>query len=65
VFDEYGDIGVIGRGPEGLYFNFAERIIHFRIEIGFGADYHDLFEVRGTSRPRRGTCTARGDQKQC
>jgi glycogen debranching enzyme len=133
VFDEWGDIGVIGRGPEGLYFNdtrflswydfrldgkrplllnsviqddnaalsvtltnpdiqaddtivlprntvaiertkflwravcyerigfrnYAESLIHFRIEIGFSADYHDLFEVRGTSRPRRGTCTAR------
>jgi N-terminal domain of (some) glycogen debranching enzymes len=32
---------------------------YFRIEIGFGADYHDLFEVRGTSRRRRGTCTAK------
>jgi len=21
VFDDYGDIGVIGSGPEGLYFN--------------------------------------------
>jgi len=132
VFDEYGDIGVIGRGPEGLYFNdtrflswfdfrfegqrplllssviqddnaalsitlanpdvhadgvislprdtiaiertkflwravcyerigfrnYADSTTHFRIEIGFGADFHDLFEVRGTSRERRGTCTS-------
>jgi glycogen debranching enzyme len=132
VFDDYGDIGVIGGGPEGLYFNdtrflswyglrfegkrplllgsvvqddnaalsvnlanpdvhsdglislprdtiaiertkflwqaacyerigfrnYANSTRHFRIEIGFGADFHDLFEVRGTARERRGTCTA-------
>ena len=132
VFDEYGDIGVIGAGPEGLYFNdmrflswyglriegqrplllssvvqddnaaltvnltnpdvhsggiislprdtiaiertkflwravcyerisfrnYADSTRHFQIEIGFGADFHDLFEVRGTSRSRRGTCIA-------
>ena len=132
VFDEYGDIGVIGTGPEGLYFNdtrflswydfrfegkrplllgsvvqddnaafsvtltnpdvhadgiislprdtiaiertkflwqavcyerigfrnYADSTRHFQIEIGFGADFHDLFEVRGTGRSRRGTCTA-------
>jgi len=27
------------------------------IDILFGADFHDLFEVRGTQRPRRGTST--------
>lgn len=132
VLDEYGDIGVIGAGPEGLYYNdtrflswyelrlegqrplllssvvqddnaalsvyltnpdvhtngaislpretiaiertkflwqavcherigfrnYADSIRTFRIEIGFGADFHDLFEIRGTSRPQRGTCTA-------
>ena len=132
VFDEYGDIGVIGTGPEGLYFNdtrflswydfrfegkrplllgsvvqddnaalsvtltnpdvhtdgiillprdtiaiertkflwqgvcyerigfrnYADSIRRFHIEIGFGADFHDLFEVRGTARNQRGTCTA-------
>lgn len=132
VFDEYGDIGVIGAGPEGLYFNdmrflswyglriegqrplllssvvqddnaaltvnltnpdvhsggiislprdtiaiertkflwravcyerisfrnYADSTRHFQIEIGFGADFHDLFEVRGTSRSQRGTCIA-------
>ena len=132
VFDEYGDIGVIGTGPEGLYFNdtrflswydfrfegkrplllgsvvqddnaafsvnltnpdvhtdgiislprdtiaiertkflwqavcyerigfrnYADSTRHFQIEIGFGADFHDLFEVRGTARNQRGTCTA-------
>ena len=132
VFDEYGDIGVIGKGAEGLYFddtrflswyhfrfegqrplllgsviqddnvalsvnlanpdvhadgmislprdtiaiertkflwqgvcyerisfrNYADSTRHFRIEIGFGVDFHDLFEVRGTARERRGTCTA-------
>jgi glycogen debranching enzyme len=131
VFDDYGDIGVIGTGPEGLYFNdtrflswydlrfegkrplllgsivqddnvafsvglanpdictddtitlprgsiaiertkflwqavyyeriafhsYAESPTHFRIEIGFSADFRDLFEVRGTARERRGTCT--------
>ena len=132
VFDEYGDIGVIGTGPEGLYFNdtrflswydfrfegkrplvlgsvvqddnaafsvnltnpdvhtdgiislprdtiaiertkflwqavcyerigfrnYADSTRRFQIEIGFGADFHDLFEVRGTARNQRGTCTA-------
>jgi glycogen debranching enzyme len=132
VFDDYGDIGVIGGGPEGLYFNdtrflswyglrfegkrplllgsvvqddnaalsvslanpdihsdglislprdtiaiqrtkflwqavcyerigfhnYADSIRHFCIDIGFGADFRDLFEVRGTSRERRGTCTS-------
>jgi glycogen debranching enzyme len=132
VFDEYGDIGVFGSGPEGLYFNdtrflsrydlrfegkrplylgsvvqddnaalsvnlanpdvhanglislprdtiaiertkfiwqavcyerigfhnYADSTRHFRIEIGFAADCCDLFEVRGTSRKRRGTSTS-------
>ena len=132
VFDDYGDIGVIGTGPEGLYFNdtrflswydlrfegkrplllgsivqddnvafsvglanpdiftdgtitlprgsiaiertkflwqavcyerigfqsYAESSTRFRIDIGFSADFHDLFEVRGTAREWRGTCTA-------
>ncbi len=132
VFDEYGDIGAFGPGPQGLYFNdtrflsrydlrfegkrplylgsvvqddnvalsvnlanpdvhanslislprdtiaiertkflwravcyerigfcnFADSTRHFRIEIGFGADFHDLFEVRGTSRKRRGISTS-------
>ena len=30
--------------------NYADSTRHFQIEIGFGADFHDLFEVRGTSR---------------
>ena len=129
VFDEYGDIGVMGTGPEGLYFNdtryvswyalrfegqrplllgsvvqddnvalsvnlanpdvhtdgvislprdtiaiertkflwqavcyerigfrnYADSTRHFRIEIGFAADFRDLFEVRGTARNQRGT----------
>ena len=132
VFDNYGDIGVIGTGPEGLYFNdtrflswyglwfegkrplllssvvqddnaalsvnlanpdvhidgvislprgtiaiertkflwqavcferigfrnYADSTRHFRIDIGFGADFRDLFEIRGTSRTRRGTSTS-------
>ncbi|HEY4847575.1 MAG TPA: amylo-alpha-1,6-glucosidase [Methylocella sp.] len=132
VFDNYGDIGVIGTGPEGLYFNdtrflswyefrfegnrplllssvvqddnaalsvnlanpdvhidgvislprgtiaiertkflwqavcyerigfrsYADSTRHFRFDIGFGADFRDLFEIRGTSRERRGTSTS-------
>jgi glycogen debranching enzyme len=132
VFDNYGDIGVIGTGPEGLYFNdtrflswydlrfegkrplllgsvvqddnvalsvtlanpdvhkdgvislprdtiaiertkflwqavcyerigfrnYADTTRHFRIEIGFAADFSDLFEVRGTSRAQRGGFTS-------
>lgn len=130
VFDDYGDIGVIGTSPEGLYFNdtrylswyelrfdekrplllgsviqddnvafsvdltnpdvvtngnislprgsiaiertkflwqavYYERVgfrsyidstAYFSIEIGFSADFLDLFEVRGTSRKLHGTC---------
>ncbi|MBO0733477.1 MAG: amylo-alpha-1,6-glucosidase, partial [Methylocapsa sp.] len=138
VFDENGDIGEIGTGPEGLYFNdmrflswyglrfegqrplylssaleddnvaltvglanpdivaddtitlprgtiaiertkflwqavyyeriglrsFAGTSSRFRVDIGFGADFHDLFEVRGTRRERHGACTSAvtGDQ---
>ncbi len=132
VFDNYGDIGVIGTGPEGLYFNdtrflswyelrfegqrplllssvvqddnaalsvnlanpdvhmdgvislprdtiaiertkflwqavcyerigfrnYADGTRRFRIDIGFGADFRDLFEIRGISRERRGTFTS-------
>lgn len=132
VFDNYGDIGVIGTGPEGLYFNdtrflswyelrfegrrplllssvvqddnaalsvdltnpdvhsdgmislprdtiaiertkflwhavcyerigfrnYADDPRRFRIDIGFGADFRDLFEVRGSQRAGRGKVTA-------
>ena len=34
--------------------NFSDRALHFRIEIAFGADYADLFEVRGARRAQRG-----------
>jgi glycogen debranching enzyme len=34
--------------------NYAERRQRVRIEISFGADFADLFEVRGTVRARRG-----------
>jgi glycogen debranching enzyme len=131
VFDNYGDIGVFGTGPEGLYFNdtrflsryelrfedkrplllssvvqddnaalsvtltnpdvhidgvislprdtiaiertkflwqavcyermgfrnYADSTRHFRFDIEFGADFRDVFEIRGTSRERRGTAT--------
>jgi glycogen debranching enzyme len=136
VFDNYGDIGVLGTGPQGLYYNdtrflswyelrfegarplllssvvqddnaalsvhlanpdiHREGVIslprdtiaiertkflwqavcyerigfrnyerstrHFRIEIGFGADFRDLFEVRGASRERRGNVTAQASK---
>ncbi|HET6375212.1 MAG TPA: glycogen debranching N-terminal domain-containing protein, partial [Methylocella sp.] len=131
VFDNYGDIGVLGTGPEGLYFNdtrflswyelrfegerplllnsviqddnaalsvnltnpdvhkdgaialprdliaiertkflweavcyerigfrnYADTPIQFRIDIGFGADFRDLFEIRGATREKRGACS--------
>ena len=38
--------------------NYADSTRHFRIDIGFGADFRDLFEIRGTSRVRRGTATS-------
>jgi glycogen debranching enzyme len=38
--------------------NYADSTRHFRIDIGFAADFRDLFEVRGTTRERRGTCTS-------
>jgi glycogen debranching enzyme len=133
VLDEFGDIGVIGTGPEGLYFNdtrflswyglrlegqrplllssviqdddaalsvyltnpdvhtngelslprdsiaiertkflwqavcyerinfrnYADSARKIRVEIGFGADFLDLFEIRGASRHQRGTCMAK------
>ncbi|MBS0525432.1 MAG: amylo-alpha-1,6-glucosidase [Proteobacteria bacterium] len=34
--------------------NFSDRSLNFRIEIAFGADYADLFEVRGAKRAHRG-----------
>lgn len=34
--------------------NYDDRPQHVRIEIGFGADFADLFEVRGTARARKG-----------
>lgn len=36
--------------------NYGDTTYHFRIEIGFDADFRDLFEIRGSSRDRRGTC---------
>ena len=38
--------------------NYADSTRHFRIDIGFGADFRDLFEIRGTSRERRGASTS-------
>jgi glycogen debranching enzyme len=34
--------------------NFGPRTAHFRLEIGFSADFADIFETRGTPRARRG-----------
>ncbi|WOJ91344.1 amylo-alpha-1,6-glucosidase [Methylocapsa polymorpha] len=133
VFDDYGDIGVAGPGPEGLYFNdtrflswcelrfegkrplllssvvqddnaalsvdlanpdvhadgaitlprdtisiertkflwqavcyerirfhnYSDHSRRFRIDICFGADFRDLFEVRGESRAKRGKVDTR------
>ena len=132
VFDDYGDIGVAGSGPEGLYFNdtrflswcelrfegkrplllnsvvqddnaalsvdlanpdvhadggislprdtislertkflwqavcyerigfrnYADDNRRFRIDICFGADFRDLFEIRGSTREKRGKTSA-------
>jgi glycogen debranching enzyme len=42
--------------------NFGERSYRFRIDVFFDADFHDLFEVRGAVRKRRGKCMlVRGD----
>lgn len=34
--------------------NFADKAVSIALEIGFSADFADLFEVRGTARVRRG-----------
>jgi len=38
--------------------NYGSRTLRLRVDILFGADFHDMFEVRGTKRLRRGTTTA-------
>jgi glycogen debranching enzyme len=35
--------------------NFGNVAVHLRLELGFEADFSDMFEVRGTVRPRRGS----------
>lgn len=35
--------------------NYSLRPIEVEVSFGFAADYADIFEVRGTKRPRRGT----------
>jgi len=35
--------------------NFCHRAAHLRLELGFAADFVDMFEVRGTPRVRRGS----------
>jgi glycogen debranching enzyme len=34
--------------------NFSSQALHFHLEIAFGSDFADLFEVRGAKRKRRG-----------
>jgi glycogen debranching enzyme len=38
--------------------NYSKDKINFRLELYFGADFRDLFEVRGTPRKARGTTSA-------
>lgn len=38
--------------------NYADNNRRFRIDICFGADFRDLFEIRGSPRTRRGKATA-------
>jgi glycogen debranching enzyme len=35
--------------------NYGEERVHLQLHIACGADFADIFEVRGMSRPRRGT----------
>lgn len=39
--------------------NHSSERVELKIAIAFAGDFADLFEVRGMSRPRRGTCTIR------
>jgi glycogen debranching enzyme len=41
--------------------NHSDHAIGVRLSLGFGNDFADLFEVRGLSRERRGTMSARVD----
>ena len=41
--------------------NHSDHAIGVRLSLGFGNDFADLFEVRGLSRERRGTMSARID----
>jgi glycogen debranching enzyme len=41
----------------------ARRLV--RLDVLFGADFHDLFEVRGTKRPHRGRQTAHPHRPSC
>ena len=40
------------------FLNYDAQCRRCRIDVSFGADFHDLFEVRGMPRGRRGTQTA-------
>jgi glycogen debranching enzyme len=44
--------------------NYGPASRRLRIDFLFGADFHDLFEVRGTRRLRRGTSTAQVTEPQ-
>jgi glycogen debranching enzyme len=48
-----------GTGYERLLIrNYHEQPLRIHLSLGFAADFADLFEVRGTSRLRRGTASA-------
>ena len=51
VFDNYGDIGVIGTGPEGLYFNDTRFLS--RYELRFGGQTAVVVEFGGSGRQCR------------
>src|SRR5262245_42869436 len=38
--------------------NFLNRTVQLEVQVQFDADFADIFEVRGSKRPRRGTSTA-------
>jgi glycogen debranching enzyme len=43
--------------------NHASDRQRFRVDIGFGADFHDLFEIRGSPRKKRGALSGLITQK--
>jgi len=37
-----------------VFHSYLPRVVHLRADFRFAADFHDIFEVRGTERKRRG-----------